>query len=163
MAEQQTPGLVGTPAEIFGRPIISSLAQGITRTRGAGGERLLHQLGRDAGTLAASALPPLLEKLDLSINVDLLTQRIRDLQVVKWATVRRATVSDELRGEVTLVDTFEADAWKGQGGSPKCHFLSGFMAEAFSFAWQRPFDCRETECRAAGTAVCHFALQPSDA
>jgi hypothetical protein len=39
-----------------------------------------------------------------------------------WATVQHATLSDDLRGEVMLADSFESEGWMGQGGSPKCHF-----------------------------------------
>ncbi len=160
-AELQTPTLVGTPAVLFGRPIISSLTQGIVKAQGGAGERLLHELGRDAGTLAASALPPLLRTLGLTLSADLLMRRLRDLQVMGWAVLRDARLSDEHHGEVTLADTFESAAWEGKASSPKCHFLSGFIGGVFSFAWQHPFECREVECQATGAPACRFAFQPA--
>ena len=82
MSERQRPELAGTPAVIFGRPVIGSLAHGIIETQGETGERLLSELGHDAGQLAASALPPLIEQLGMTISGDLLTRRMRDLQVM---------------------------------------------------------------------------------
>ncbi|MGH2448223.1 MAG: V4R domain-containing protein [Chloroflexota bacterium] len=161
MAEQQAPNLVGTAAVIFGRPIIGSLTDGIIKALGEEGEKLLHQRGREAGTMAASALPPLLQQLGVSVNVDLLTKRLVDLQVMGWATVDGATVNEDLHGTITLVDTFESEGWKGKATSPKCLFISGFIAGVFSFAFQRQFDCTETQCQATGAAKCQFTLQPS--
>lgn len=62
--------------------------------------RLLSQLGRDAGGLAASALPPLIEQLGIMVSDDLLTRQMRDLQVMGWATLEQASIEDASRGEV---------------------------------------------------------------
>jgi hypothetical protein len=123
MAEQQQPQLVGTPAVIFGRPIIGSLTRGLIERDGEAGTGLLAELGRDAGRLAASGLPPLLEQLGIELSNDLLKRRMRDLQVMGWATVERASIDEQSRGEVTLRDTFEAAAWEGHADGPTCHFL----------------------------------------
>ncbi len=146
---------------IFGRPIIASFARAILEDRGQAGERLLSQAGRDAGGLAASALPPLIEQLGMTVSDDLLARRMRDLQVMGWATCERASVDDASRGEATLLGTFEAAAWNGAASSPACHFLCGFIAGVFSFVSERPVSCRELECQATGAAACRFAFQPS--
>jgi predicted hydrocarbon binding protein len=156
MAEQQHPQLVGAPAVIFGRPIIGSLTRGVIEANGDAGARVLSAAGRNAGRLAASALPPLLEQLGIELSDDLLRRRISDLQVVGWATVERASIDGDSRGEVTLRDTFEAAVWEGGAPAPSCHFLSGFIAGVFSFAWDRTIDCRELECQGAGAAACRF-------
>lgn len=134
----------------------------IVKALGDDGDRLLHQQGRDAGTLAASAPPPLLKELGVAITVDLLPRRITDFQVTGWAAVRGATVNEDLRGELTLADTFESEAGKGQAGSPRCRFLAGFIAGVFSFPFQRLFACQAIQCQATGAATCQFALQPGN-
>ncbi|MGH3225385.1 MAG: V4R domain-containing protein [Streptosporangiaceae bacterium] len=161
MSERQRPELAGTPAAIFGRPIIGGLARGIIEAQGEAGERFLAQLGRDAGHLAASALPPLIEQLGMTISDDLLTRRMRDLQVMGWATFERASIKDSSYGEAVLSDTFEAAPWNQEAASPTCHFLSGFIAGVFSFVWAHPVTCRELECQATGAATCRFAFQIS--
>jgi predicted hydrocarbon binding protein len=158
MAERQHPQLVGAPAVMFGRPIIGSLTRGLVERDGEAGANLLSELGRNAGQLAASALPPLLEQLGIELSNDLLARRMSDLQVMGWATVERASIDEQSRGEVTLRDTFESAAWKGKADSPTCHFLGGFIAGVFSFAWERPVDCREVECQGAGAGACRFAF-----
>lgn len=161
MSERQRPELAGTPAVIFGRPVIGALARGIIEAQGEAGERLLSRLGGDTGRLAASALPPLIEQLGMTISDDLLTRRIRDLQVMGWATFQHASIEDSSRGEVTLADTFEAAPWDRNASSPACHFLRGFIAGVFSFVWGHPVTCRELECQATGAPACRFAFQLS--
>lgn len=161
MSERQWPELAGTPAVIFGRPIIGSLPHGILRTQGEAGERLLSELGHDAGRLAASALPPLIKQLGMTISDDLLTRRMRDLQVMGWAVFERASIENSARGEVSLADTFEAVPWNGEASSPVCHFIRGFIAGVFSFVWGGAVTCREVECQATGAATCRFAFQLS--
>lgn len=158
MSERQRPALVGTPAAIFGRPVVGSLTRGILRTQDGDGGHLLAESGRDAGRLAASALPPLIEQLGMTVTDDLLCRRMRDLQVMGWATFERASVEDSSRGEVVLLDTFEAAAWDGQASAPTCHFLRGFVEGVFSFVWARPVTCRELECQATGATACHFTF-----
>lgn len=158
-SELQRPGLIGTPAAIFGRPVIGSLTRGVIEDRGEAGERLLAERGREAGRLAASSLPPLLERLGITITDDLLARRVSDLQVMGWATVERASVEDSARGEVTLVDTFEAGPWEGRADSPTCHFIRGFITGVFSFAWDAAVTCREHECQGTGAPACRFAFQ----
>lgn len=161
MSERQRPELVGTPAVIFGRPVIGSLTHGTIENQGEAGERLLAQLGQDAGRLAASALPPLIEQLGMTASGDLLARRMRDLQVMGWAMFERASVEDTSQGEVILTDTFEAVPWKGEASSPMCHFLRGFITGVFSFVWAHPVACHELECQATGAASCRFAFQRS--
>ncbi|MGI8491507.1 MAG: V4R domain-containing protein [Acidimicrobiales bacterium] len=161
MSERQRPQLAGTPAVIFGQPVIACLARAIVEDQGDAGKRLLCRAGLDAGRLAASALPPLIEQLGMTVSDDLLTRRMRDLQVMGWATLERASIEDSSRGEVTLLDTFEAAAWHGDAPSPSCHFLAGFIAGVFSFVWERQVGCDETECQATGAPACRFAFQPS--
>lgn len=161
MSERQRPALAGTPAVIFGRPVIGSVAHGIIETLGETGERVLFELGDEAGRVAASALPPLIERLGITVSGDLLTRRMRDLQVMGWAMFERASIDDASHGEVTLVDTFEAMPWNGQASAPVCHFLRGFIAGVFSFVWGRPVTCRELECQATAAAACRFVFDPS--
>lgn len=158
MSERQRPEMAGTPAVIFGRTIIGSLTHGILRALGEAGEGLLSQLGQDAGVLAASALPPLIQQLGMTISDDLLTRRMRDLQVMGWAAFESASIEDSARGEVSLADTFEAVSWNGEASSPVCHFIRGFIAGVFSFVWGGNVTCRELECQAAGAAACRFAF-----
>lgn len=158
MAERQRPELAGTPAVIFGRAIISGLTLGIIEAQGEAGGQLLSRLGGDAGRLAASALPPLLKQLGITISDDLLARRIRDLQVIGWATFEHASI-DAFRREVTLADTFEAAAWGGAAASPACYFLAGFIGGVFSFAWERPVGCRELERQAMGAARRRFVFR----
>lgn len=160
MSEGQRPELVGTPAVLFGRPVIGNFTRGILET-GADGERLLFDLGHGAGQLAASALPPLIEQLGITISSDLLVRRMRDLQVMGWAVFGQASIDGDSHGEVTLTDTFESTAWSGDANSPTCHFLRGFIAGVFAFVWGRPVACRELECQAVGAAACRFAFDPS--
>jgi len=161
VAEQEKPDLVGTPAVIFGRSIVGSVVRGIVAGQGAGGESLLHRVGHDAGELAASAVPPLLQRLGVPMSLELLTRRVTDLQAMGWATIRGVRVDGQLHGEATLADTFESAAWDGKAPSPRCHFLSGFVEGVFSFAWQRPVDCREVECQATGAPACRFVFGPT--
>lgn len=161
MSERQRPQLAGTPAVIFGQPVIGGLARGIIEAQGEAGERLLAQLGHDAGRLAASALPPLLEQLGLAISNDLLARRVCDLQVIGWAEFERASIDDAYHGEVSLTGTFEAAPWGGKARSTVCHFLTGFIAGVFSVAWGRAVICHEDECQATGAATCRFSFQPS--
>jgi predicted hydrocarbon binding protein len=160
MSERQRPELAGTPAVIFGRPVIGSLTRGILE-KGADGDRLLFELGHDAGRLAASALPPLIEQLGMTVSSDLLARRMRDLQVMGWAVFGQGSIDGESHGEVTLTDTFEAASWGGDASSPTCHFLRGFIAGVFAFVWGRSVTCRELECQAVGAAACRFAFDPS--
>lgn len=158
MAEQQTPDLAGTLAVIFGRPVISRLTRRIGTAQAPRGEWVLYQHGRDAGTLAASALPPLMADLGLEITVGLLTRRVTDLQVMRWAAVWRATVS-YVQGGGILAGTFEFEAWDGKPLLPGVIFCRDSSPGCSPNAWQRAVDCRETECQAAaGAPSCEFRL-----
>ena len=140
-------------AVIFGRPIIGSLVRWIIEAQDEEGVRLLSQFGREAGRLAASAPPPLLEQLGMTISDALLARRMRDLQVMGWANFERASLDGASRGKLAPVDTFEAAAWNGEATSP-CHF-----AGSSRFEWERSIECRELECQATGAERCRFRFR----
>ena len=65
----------------------------------------VYRTGLEMGRLAASAVPPLLNRLGLPLTLDLLRHRVLDFQAFGWAEVRSVRVDDALHGEVELINT----------------------------------------------------------
>ncbi len=149
--------VVGVPMVIMGKEVIGGAFRSFAQA--AGQEEVL-RTGERMGRLAASAVPPLLERLGLPLTKDLLKQRIMDFQVFGWAAVRNVSLNDALQGEIELSGTFESAPWQGQGNASTCDFIRGFTAGVFATAFGRRFESAEPECQGKGDPVCRITLQP---
>jgi predicted hydrocarbon binding protein len=127
----------------------------------AAGHEAVYRAGVDMGSLAASAVPPLLERLKRPLTLELLRRRLLDFQVFGWAVVTRVTLEDSLHGELELDQTFESIAWQGKAPEPTCDFLRGFTTGVFSTAYVRPFKATESRCQGKGDQVCSISFAPA--
>lgn len=120
--------VAGTPMVAIARKVLG----GIFKRFAAKVDReSVYQTGVERGRLAASAVPPLLERLGRPLTLDLLRQRLLDFQVFGWAEqVRPVTVEESLHGAIELEKTFEAAPWQGKVGESTYHFLRGFTVGA---------------------------------
>ncbi len=149
--------VVGVPMVVMAKEVIGGAFRSFAQV--AGHEEVL-RTGERMGRLAASAVPPLLERLGLPLTKDLLQQRIMDFQVFGWATVRNVSLNDALQGEIELSSTFESTPWDGQASASTCVFIRGFTAGVFATAFDRRFESAEPECQGKGDPVCRITLQP---
>ncbi len=149
--------VVGVPMTVMAKEVIGGAFRSFAQA--AGHEEVL-RTGEQMGRLAASAVPPLLERLGLPLTKDLLQQRMMDFQVFGWASVRNVSLNDALQGEIELTGTFESTPWQGQASEPTCDFIQGFTAGVFAAAFGRRFASAEPECQGKGDPVCRIVLQP---
>ncbi|MGI8915057.1 MAG: hypothetical protein ACR2JY_14945, partial [Chloroflexota bacterium] len=151
--------VAGTQMVVMARAVLGGVFKSFA---GKVNRDVIYQTGVEMGKLAASGVPPLLERLERPLTLDLLRQRLLDFQVFGWAEqVRRVSVQESLHGEIELDKTFEAAPWQGKAGEPTCHFLRGFTVGVFSFAHNRDFASAEEQCQGKGDAVCRISFQPA--
>lgn len=151
--------VAGTPMVVMAREVLGGVFKSVA---GKVDREIIYQTGVEMGRLAASGVPPLLERLGRPLTLDLLRQRLLDFQVFGWAErVRQVTLEESLHGAIELDKTFEAAPWQGKAGESTCHFLRGFTVGVFSFAYSRDFASAEERCQGKGDAVCRITFQPA--
>jgi len=156
-SERHALQVVGTPMVVLAREVLGGAFRRFSETAG---HDAVYQAGVAMGQRAASAVPPLLERLGLALTLDLLRQRLMDFQVFGWAEVRQVNIGESLQGAIELSRAFEASAWNGQAPAPTCDFLRGFTVGVFSFAYNREFGSAEPTCQGKGDALCRITFQP---
>jgi hypothetical protein len=98
------------------------------------GPRAVHEADLQVGKLAASAVPPLLDRLGVPLTLDLLRRRITDVQVFGRTQVRTVTVAESLNGVLELDKTFESTPWQGSAERPT-FCLTASLEPACNRAW----------------------------
>ena len=150
--------VAGTPMVVMAREVLGGVFKSVA---GKVDREIIYQTGVEMGRLAASGVPPLLERLERPLTLDLLRQRLLDFQVFGWAErVRMVSVQESLHGVIELDKTFEAAPWQGKASEPTCHFIRGFTVGVFSFAHDRAFSSAEDQCQGKGDEVCRISFRP---
>jgi hypothetical protein len=99
--------------DVIARAILGGAFQQFSR---ACGPSAFHAASLQMGRLAASAMPPLLDRVRVLLTLDLLRRRITDSQVFGWAEVRTVPLAETLDGVLELDKTFESAHWQGRAG-----------------------------------------------